>query len=187
MARGGGAPVPEPPFEAPRTHPAEHLPASSLLEGPWRIFTSRHESMRASQEPLDNSPVSSPTNAVLIVPVEDPASEHSKASDPEAEAVEEYALMHSSSESEAETTALQVDTDTRTYVCSGPWGSMHVPTAESLQDYTLALPKLGSLAVCKLRAACGAHLGPASFVAVCNEPVSLCRRKACLAACKPAT
>ena len=112
---------------------------------------------------------------------------NSKASDPEAEAVEEYALMHSSSESEAETTALQVDTDTRTYVCSGPWGSMHVPTAESLQDYTLALPKLGSLAVRKLRAACGAHLGPASFVAVCKEPVSLCRRKACLAACKPAT
>ena len=76
MARGGSAPVPEPPFEAPRTHPAEHLPASSLLEGPWRIFTSRHESMHASQEPLDNSPVSSPTNAVLIVPAEASAARH---------------------------------------------------------------------------------------------------------------
>ena len=49
MARGGSAPVPEPPFAAPRTHPAEHLPASSLLEGPWHICTARHESMRATQ------------------------------------------------------------------------------------------------------------------------------------------
>ena len=84
--------------------------------------------------------------------------------------------MHSSSDSEAE------DTDSRTYVCSGPWGSMHVPTHDSLQAHTLALPKLGTLAVCKLRASCGAHLGPAAFVAVCKEPVSLCRRKACLLA-----
>ena len=75
--------------------------------------------------------------------------------------------MHSSSESEAEVAALQLDQDTRAYVCSGPWGSMHVPTAESLKAYTLALPTLGTLAVSKLRAACGAHLGPASFVAVC--------------------
>ena len=183
MARGGSAPVPEPPFTAPRTHPAEHLSTSSLLEGPWRIFTSRHESIHATQELADSSPVSSPASTGPAVPPEDPAIELDKASDPEAEAVEEYALLHGSSESEAEATALHVDLDARTYVCSGPWGSMHVPTAESLQAYTLALPKLGSLAVCKLRAACGAHLGPASFVAVCKEPVSLCRRKACLAAC----
>ncbi|CAE7381066.1 unnamed protein product [Symbiodinium pilosum] len=178
MARGGSAPVPEPPFTAPRTHPAEHLSTSSLLEGPWRIFTSRHESIHATQELADSSPVSSPASTGPAVPPEDPAIELDKASDPEAEAVEEYALLHGSSESEAEATALHVDLDARTYVCSGPWGSMHVPTAESLQAYTLALPKLGSLAVCKLRAACGAHLGPASFVAVCKEPVSLCRSPA---------
>ena len=90
--------------------------------------------------------------------------------------------MHSSSDSEAEDTALQAEANSRTYVCSGPWGSVHVPTSDSLQAYTLALPKLGTLAVGKLRASCGAPLGPAAFVAVCKEPVSLCRRKACLLA-----
>ena len=53
--------------------------------------------------------------------------------------------------------------------------SRHPPPCKS----TLALPKLGSLSVSKLKASCGARLGAASFVAVCKE---LCRRKACIAA-----
>ena len=184
MARGGSAPVPEPPFTLSQAHPAEHLPASSLVEGPWRIFTSRHESLHASHELRDPSPSSPQASPASPRSLDEGANAPSKPSDPEAEAVEAYARLHSSSESEAEVTAQHIDQNTLTYVCSGPWGSMHVPTAESLEAYTLALPKLGTLAVCKLRAACGAHLGPASFVAVCKEPVSLCRRKACLATCR---
>ena len=117
MARGGSAPVPEPPFEAPRTHPAEHLPASSFLEGPWRIFTSRHESMHAS-----HTWTTRPSCYA-----EDPASEHSKASNPEAEAVEEYALMHSSSESEA-----------RQQLCR--WTQTRVPTSARVRGVACTLP-----------------------------------------------
>ena len=107
-----------------------------------------------------------------------------RGADSEAEEVELFAQTAPESDSEADDPdhASQEDTQLQTYVCSGPWGSMHVPTPDSLQAYLLALPNLGSLAACKLKASCGARLGAAAFVAVCKEPVSLCRRKACILA-----
>ena len=177
MARGGAAPVPKPPFEVPERAPQQHLPAATLLQGPWRVFTSRHEALRAANEPALPSPEMSSLeqdNGVLVA-----------ASDSEAEEVELFAqtaATDSDSDADEAQQAQQEDSTMHTYVCSGPWGRMHVPTTESLQAYLLALPQLGSLAVCKLRASCGARLGAASFVAVCKEPVSLCRRKACISA-----
>ena len=118
MARGGSAP-PEPPFSVPHAYPPEHLPAADLLSGPWSIFTASR-----SPSPAQDSPV-------LLA--DSPAQEESVI-DPEAEAVEEYARMHSSSESETDIAATHLDQGTHTYVCSGPWNSMHVPAAESLQN-----------------------------------------------------
>ena len=47
MARGGQAPLPEPPF----LHPEPALPAMDLLAGPWVLSTSRHEQLHASSDP----------------------------------------------------------------------------------------------------------------------------------------
>ena len=177
MARGGAAPVPEPPSNVSEHAPPQHLPAASLLQGPWRIFTSRHETMHAADEPAQ------PTPELCSIQQEDNVLV--AGSDSEAEEVELFAqtaTADSDSNADEAQQAQQEDSSMLTYVCSGPWGRMHVPTTKSLQAYLLALPQQGSLAVCKLKASCGARLGAASFVAVCKEPVSLCRRKACIAA-----
>ena len=172
MARGGAAPVPEPPFSVAQHAPPQDLPPEVFLRGPWHIFTSRHEAMHPGAplaQPSQESQAQEPDPTFAI-----------EGSDSEAEEVERFAQVAPDSDSDADEAqqAQQPDSSMHTYVCSGPWGSMHVPTPDSLQAYLLALPKLGSLSVCKLKASCGARLGAAAFVAICKEPVSLCRRKA---------
>ena len=71
-------------------------------------------------------------------------------------------------------------TQPKLFVCSGPWGSMHTPTAESQQLYEEMLPQMGKTAVAYLKAARGTHLGPASFAITCTEPLTPCRRKGCM-------
>ena len=88
--------------------------------------------------------------------------------DLEARQVEEWAQQHAASDSDAEG-ALE-DTQPKLFVCSGPWGSMRTPTAESQQQYEEMLPQKGKTAVTYLRAACGTRLGPASFAITCTEP-----------------
>ena len=47
MARGGQAPLPEPPFSITRQPPPQQLLPADLTGGPWAIFTSRHEQLHS--------------------------------------------------------------------------------------------------------------------------------------------
>ena len=57
--------------------------------------------------------------------------------DVEAMQVEAWAQQHASSDSDAETCTQ--DSLPALFVCSGSWGSMHTPTAESLEQYNQQL------------------------------------------------
>ena len=70
IARGGQAPVPEPPFTLPVTEPLPELPADALLQGSWAFFATRHETLHAAL------PLADPSRATRA-PLSPPASPRS--------------------------------------------------------------------------------------------------------------
>ena len=177
IARGGQAPVPEPPFTLPGTEPLAELPADALLQGTWAFFATRHETLqaalpladpaRATRAPL--SPLNSPCSPSL-----EPASPSDPCSDEEARMVEAAALRRqSSTSSHASTSSLSSDVpepdaspaDRPLYACTGPWGCWHC----------LKPPDDSGV----LRTACGLDLGLASFTSE-EPPPPLCRHMACV-------
>ena len=158
MARGGGAPVPEPPFSVSSTAPPEHLPTMDLHGGPWARFTSRHESMQASKAALPAS--SSP--AV------------SADSDSEADAVQAYADVHGNS-SEEEAKHGDESHNCQLFVCNGPWSCCHGVTEDSEQAYWASQPPQAA----QLRTRCGTKLGLAATAFWIAAPANKCRRKGC--------
>ncbi|CAE7689499.1 unnamed protein product, partial [Symbiodinium pilosum] len=137
MSRGGAAPVPEPPFTVPRQVPSTELPAPALLQGPWRIFTSRHETLHAAASTARQKPGADPPEVEPPLVV--------SGSDSEAEEVELFAQTAPDSDSEAQTKNNSCSVMTR--ACTHTFAV----------EYLLALPKLGSLSVSKLKASCGAR------------------------------
>ena len=183
MARGSAPPIPEPPVSIATALPPEHLPASDIVSGPWSAFASRREHMQASrgteQAPGEdpqapNSPPASPDSPVLL-------QLQASSDDEEARQVEEWAQQHASSDSASEAPEQRHHLE-QLFVCSGPWGSMHSPTPESLAAYNTSAPEQGKPAVRLLKAACGAKLGAASFAISCTDPLVPCRRQGCLQA-----
>ena len=102
IARGGQAPVPEPPFTLPATEPLPELPADALLQGSWAFFATRHETLHAA---LPLAEPSTATRAPLSPPASprspsfEPASHSDPCSDEEARMVEIAALRRQSSTS----------------------------------------------------------------------------------------
>ena len=135
MCRGGAPPVPKPPVSIPTTAPSEHLSAGDIVAGPWSVFASRHEFMQAShtaaltadEASQANSPAALPDSPARMQPLD-------FTEDEEARQVEEWAQQHASSDSGSEAPAEQHQVE-QLFVCSGPWGSMHSPTPESLAAY----------------------------------------------------
>ena len=177
IARGGQAPVPEPPFTLPSTEPIAELPAEVLLQGPWSLFATRHETLQAA---LPLAPETRATRAPLSPPQSprspsfEPASLSDPCSDEEARMVERAALRRqSSTSSHASTSSLSSDVpepdpsspDKPLYACTGPWGCWHC----------LQKPDDSGM----LRTACGLQLGLASFTSE-EPPPPLCRHMACV-------
>ena len=177
IARGGQAPIPEPPFALPPTEPLAELPAGAILQGPWSFFATRHESLQAAL-PVSNT--HAPTRAPLSPPTSprspsfEPASHSDHCSDEEARMVELAALRRqSSTSSHASTSSLSSDvpepdpslTDKPLYACTGPWGCWRC----------LKPPDDSGV----LRTACGLNLGLASFTSE-EPPPPLCRHMACV-------
>ena len=177
IARGGQAPVPEPPFTLPSTEPLPEVPASDLLQGLWSVFATRHESLQATlpvaaATHATRAPLSPP--ASLASPSFEPRSESDTCSDEEARMVERAALQRQdSTSSHASTSSLSSSVpepaaspdDKPLYACTGPWGCWHCLTPPDASG--------------KVRTACGLDLGLASFT--CSEPPPpLCRHMACV-------
>ena len=148
--------------------------------------------MHASAQASLDHPHSEEEYIDLATPPADEAADESSASvghgprsplfDEEAEIIEQLARDHASSASESKEDPPDEQAGLHTFDASGPFGCIHAPTQDSLEQYILALPSMGMLATGKLRARCGAHLGPALFVISCKEPINICRRRACLLA-----
>ena len=71
---------------------------------------------------------------------------HSPLFHEEAEIVEQLARDHASFASESEEDPPDEQAGLGTFVASGPWGCTHAPTQDSLEQYILALPSMGTLA-----------------------------------------
>ncbi|CAE7244979.1 unnamed protein product [Symbiodinium microadriaticum] len=177
IARGGQAPVPEPPFTLPASEPLAELPPEALLQGSWSFFATRHESLQAA---LPLASTTAATRAPLSPPASprspsfEPASHSDPCSDEEARMVEIAALRRqSSTSSHASTSSLSSDVpepdaspaDRPLYACTGPWGCWHC----------LKPPDDSGV----LRTACGLDLGIASFTSE-EPPPPLCRHMACV-------
>ena len=182
VARGGQAPIPEPPFALPGTPPLQALHSKDLLSGPWSAFTTRHEALHLRHqdtEPSHERP-STPKDTPLSAAGEDPIEQFSPndpisdCSDVEAAMVRRAALRRTqSSSSEAEVSSVSSSiasaatdqNDLPLFACTGPWSCWHC----------LAPPDASGT----LRTACGLALGTASFTAEAPPP-PFCRRKACV-------
>ena len=159
MARGGSAPLPEPPFSVFSIAPPEILAPMDLQGSPWSRFTSRHETMHASQSNAISE--SSPTIGAD--------------SDSEANAVQAYAALHGSSDEEQQTDATG-ETPTRLFVCDGPWSCCHLPTEASEAEYLQGHSRAPAL----LRTRCGTKLGIAVTALLLAAPANRCCRKGCV-------
>ena len=170
LARGGQAPVPEPPFLAPSTPIPQALSAHDLQAGPWKAFTTRHEAlhMNAAKQP----PRTSTDQDALEV--EQAALERASSSETDWCSSARDSPPPSLSDSEGSNHADPPSTEVK-FVCSGPWGVWHTPTALSLD----ALRKSGSTDLTQLRTCCGVPLGIAAQVTSTKPSSALCRRKAC--------
>ena len=56
VARGGQAPIPEPPFSLPPGEPLSSIAPQDILSGPWNYFASRHEALHAASCTLSRAP-----------------------------------------------------------------------------------------------------------------------------------
>ena len=167
MARGGAAPVPEPPFSTPPQPPQQLLDNEQLHTGTWAVFMSRHENMQRNAEP----------------PSPEPVAQHNAGpdTDSEAELVEKYAMERSQSSEEESEEPTAPAPDEELFVCSGPWNALHSPTRSSHLEFELLYGSNPTHADV-LIAACGADLGSMPVVIKTHDPVSACRRKACVLA-----
>ena len=176
IARGGQAPIPEPPFSLPPGEPIVALPAAALTQGPWQFFVTRHETLLAQrgQDPVGHAlqePVSPTQEETHASP------SHGPPSDEEADMVERAALQRANSfssvSSSVSSTASQVNTPlvvraefSARFACMGPWGRWHALSLDGPANQTS-------------RPACGMELGIAAQVSEFpQEP--FCRRKACV-------
>ncbi|CAE7837566.1 unnamed protein product, partial [Symbiodinium necroappetens] len=144
MARGGAAPVPEPPFSTPPQPPQQLLDYEQLQAGTWAVFTSRHESLHRNTEPQSPEP--------------DEQQSTRPYTDSEAELVEKYARERTQSSEEESEEPTAPAPDEELFVCSGPWNALHSPTRSSHLEYEL-LYGSNPLHADVLIAACGADLG----------------------------
>ena len=97
MARGGQAPLPEPPFSVPALHPEPTLPATDMQAGACVLFTSRHEQLHAASDPQIKVKHKRTDDNKRSPAFEDsPQLEDAcpQSSDSEAEAVKEWAATH---------------------------------------------------------------------------------------------
>ena len=187
VARGGQAPIPEPPFSLPPGEPLSCIAPQDILSGPWNYFASRHEAPHAASQ------ATAPTQLDASAPVsrhqpshstEDPIEQFSMPSpdiiedysDEEAAMVEQAAQLNRSSSassvSESSVSSQDVpivegESTAPLFACLGPWGCWHslLPPDESGIVHT----------------ACGLALGTASFTSNA-PPHPLCRRRACVTA-----
>ncbi|CAE7262101.1 unnamed protein product [Symbiodinium microadriaticum] len=177
IARGGQAPIPEPPFfSLPPGEPVIALPAEALTQGPWQFFVTRHETMLAqhgqqSKGHALQEQVSPSQELTLASP------SHGPPSDVEADMVERAAMQRANSlssvSSSVSSTASQINTPfvvraefSARFACMGPWGMWHALSLDCPADQTS-------------RTACGMELGIAAQVSEFpQEP--FCRRKACV-------
>ena len=185
VARGGQAPIPEPPFSLPPGEPLSCIAPQDILSGPWNYFVSRHEALHAASQ------ATAPTQLDASAPVsrhqlshstEDPIEQFSMPSpdiiddysDEEAAMVEQAAQLNRSSSassvSESSVSSQDVpivegESTAPLFACLGPWGCWHslLPPDESGIVHT----------------ACGLALGTASFTSNA-PPHPLCRRRACV-------
>ena len=135
IARGGQAPVPEPPFALPPGPVLQSLRASDLLAGAWSHFTTRHEQLQASggtpAQPVPSDPALTQIDSSPDSPAASP-----KPVDLEAIMVEQAALAGICSDTSEQSSASSVDSDNdqaplelrmpgsaAKYACSGPWGA----------------------------------------------------------------
>ena len=135
----------------------------------------RTAKLTTDEAPHANSPSASPDSPKDAQPLD-------LSDDEEARQVEEWAQQHASSDSASEAPDEEQPQVEQLFVCSGPWGSMHSPTPESLAAYNAAAPEQGKQAVSLFGASCGAKLGAASFAITCTDPLVPCRRQGCLLA-----
>ena len=176
-ARGGQAPVPEPPFALPPGPVLQSLRASDLLAGAWSHFTTRHEQLQASggtpAQPVPSDPALTQIDSSPDSPAASP-----KPVDLEAIMVEQAALAGICSDTSERSSASSVDSDNdqaplelrmpgsaAKYACSGPWGRWHAVRTDALQGQP--------------RTACGIALGLAAQFS--DRPHGLfCKRQACV-------
>ncbi|CAE7837445.1 unnamed protein product, partial [Symbiodinium necroappetens] len=123
MARGGAAPVPEPPFSTPPQPPQQLLDNEQLQAGTWAVFTSRHESLHRNTEPKSPEP--------------DEQQSTRPDTDSEADLVEKYAWERTQSSEEESEEPTAPAPDEELFVCSGPWNALHSPTRSSHLEYEL--------------------------------------------------
>ena len=187
VARGGQAPIPEPPFSLPPGEPLSSIAPHDILSGPWKYFASRHEALHAASQATAPTQLDAPTQVARHQhpqSTEEPIEQFSMPSpdiiedfsDEEAAMVEQAAQLNrsSSASSVSESSVSSQDVPTvegestaPLYACLGPWGCWH----------SLLSPDESGI----VRTACGLALGTASFTSNA-PPHPLCRRRACVAA-----
>ena len=190
VARGGQAPIPEPPFSLPSGEPLASIAPQDIVSGPWKHFASRHEALHAASQAAAATQPDSLTQTAPPEPpstVADPIEQFSQPSpdvieefsDEEAAMVERAAQLHrcSSASSVAESSvssqdgpAMDVEYTAPLYACLGPWRPWGCWRCLQPPD------ELGTV-----RTACGLTLGTAAFTSNA-PPQPLCRRRACVAA-----
>ena len=175
IARGGQAPIPEPPFTLP-PEPLTALPATALMQGAWQVFVTRHETLLAQQCPdtLEHPSQEPPT---LIQEESHAPPGPGIPSDEEADMVERAALRRAASLSSVSSSVSSTASQTHMpfvvraefsarFACMGPWGRWHALSLDGPAGQTS-------------RTACGMELGIAAQVSEFpQEPY--CRRKACV-------
>ena len=176
IARGGQAPIPEPPFSLPPGEPVTALPATALMQGTWQSFVTRHETLLAQRCP---DTLEYPSQVQSMQPQEESHASPGTGlpSDEEADMVERAALQRANSlssvSSSVSSTASQVNKPlvvraefSARFACMGPRGRWHALSLDGPADQTS-------------RTACGMELGIAAQVSESpQEP--FCRRKACV-------
>ena len=105
IARGGQAPIPEPPFSLPPGEPVTALPATALMQGAWQFFVTRHETLLA-QHCSDTMAYPSQVQPTQIQEESQASPGPSLPSDEEAEMVERAALHRANSLSSVSSSVL---------------------------------------------------------------------------------
>ena len=166
VARGGQAPIPEPPFSLPPGEPLSSIAPQDILSGPWNYFASRHEALHAASQ------ATAPTQLDASTPVSRHQHSHSteepieQFSMPSPDIIEDYsdeeaAMVEQAAQLNRSSSASSVSESSVSWGC---WHSLLPPDESGI-----------------VHTACGLALGTASFTSNA-PPHPLCRRRACVAA-----